>query len=440
MYEFGGYRVGSRDRTVYRCGEIVPLPPKAVDVLIELLRNAGSVVPRETLIETVWPDTFVEESNLTQMIFLLRKALADAPDSGRIVTASRRGYSFLGAVRTSQTEAQSTNASRGFVPDCTQGAHPRALALLRKARYLQRKQTPDALFSALRYFRAAAGVDCRFGEAFAGIAETLATLEYVGGMTAEASLAEAEAAGLQAVRLRPESPHAQLALGLIELFFRRDVHESKAFFERALKLAGEDSHIILNCACYPQALGRLEEALEARKKAEDLDPFSSIAMQEVGWPLYLLRRYREALAQFRKVVELEPAWHAGYCGLGKVRVQQHQFSEAVRHFRKAVALSNGNGAIQALLAHAYARDGRRDEAVAILESLTSGTTQTRAGWFSIALIHAGLGNSDQAFQSLERACAARESAVLSLRTEPMLDDLRTDRRFWEMLTRLEFPD
>jgi tetratricopeptide (TPR) repeat protein len=227
---------------------------------------------------------------------------------------------------------------------------------------------------------------------------------------------------------------------LIELFFRRDVHESKAFFERALKLAGEDSHIILNCACYPQALGRLEEALEARKKAEDLDPFSSIAMQEVGWPLYLLRRYREALAQFRKVVELEPAWHAGYCGLGKVRVQQHQFSEAVRHFRKAVALSNGNGAIQALLAHAYARDGRRDEAVAILESLTSGTTQTRAGWFSIALIHAGLGNSDQAFQSLERACAARESAVLSLRTEPMLDDLRTDRRFWEMLTRLEFPD
>jgi tetratricopeptide (TPR) repeat protein len=202
-------------------------------------------------------------------------------------------------------------------------------------------------------------VDCRFGEAFAGIAETLATLEYVGGAAAEASLAEAEAAGLQAVRLRPESPHAQLALGLIKLFFKRNMRGSEAFFDRALKLAGEDSHVLLNYACYPQALGRLEEALEARRKAEDLDPFSSIAMQEVGWPLYLLRRYRDASAQFRKVIELEPSWHAGYCGLGKVRIQQHRFSEAVRHFRKAVALSNGNGAIQALLAHRHYAEASR---------------------------------------------------------------------------------
>jgi tetratricopeptide (TPR) repeat protein len=242
------------------------------------------------------------------------------------------------------------------------------------------------------------------------------------------------------VRLRPKSAYAQLAFGLIKLFFNRDSGESEAFFERALNLAGGDSHIILNCACHPQALGRLEEALEARKKAEELDPFSSIAMQEVGWPLYLLRRYREASAQFGKVVELEPTWHAGYCGLGKVRLQQYEFSEAVRHFRKAVVLSNGNGAIQALLAHAYARDGRRDEALKILEGLTGGATQKRAGWYAIALIYVALGNADEAFRSLERACAARESAVLSLRTEPMLDDLRRDRRFGEMLKRVEVTD
>jgi DNA-binding winged helix-turn-helix (wHTH) protein/Flp pilus assembly protein TadD len=438
MYEFGGYRVGIRDRTVYRCGEIVPLPPKAVDVLLELLRNAGSVVPKDILIEAVWPDTFVDEANLTQMIFLLRKALADAPEAGRIVTAPRRGYSFLGEVRTSHTETEHTG--RSLVLDVAGEVNPRALSFYRKGRYAQRKQTPDALFRALRYFRAAAELDSRFGEAFAGIAETLATLEYVGAATGDAALPAAEAAGLQAVRLRPKSAHAQLAVGLTRLFFRRDVREAEAYFRRALNLAGEDSYILLNCACHSQALGRLEEALEARRKAEDLDPFSPIAMQEVGWPLYLLRRYREASAQFRKVVELEPAWHAGYCGLGKVRIQQHQFSEAVRHLRKAVALSNGNGAIQALLAHACARDGRRDEAIAIMERLAAATTPSRAGWFSIALIHVALGNTDEAFRSLERACAARESAVLSLRTEPLLDDLRTDRRFGQMLKQLGVPD
>jgi serine/threonine-protein kinase len=437
MYEFGEYRVGGRDRTVYRGDNIVPLPPKAVDVLLELLCNAGSVVERDALIEAVWPNTFVEEANLTQMIFLLRKALSDAPHSGRIVTAPRRGYSFIGDVRASQPEIPAANAGRGFIPDLTQGAHPRALSLYRKGRYLQRTQTPEALFRALRYFRAAVAVDSRFGEAFASIAETLATLEYIGSVTTEASLPEAEEAGRQAVRLRPKSASAQLAFGLIKLFFNRKAWESEAFFERALNLAGEDAHIILNCACYPQVLGRLEEALEARKKAEELDPFSSIAMQEAGWPLYLLRRYREASAQFGKVAELEPTWHAGYCGLGKVRLQQGEFSEAIRHFRKAVILSNGNGAIQALLAHAYARDGRRKEALNILEGLTGNATQERAGWFSIALIHAALRNTDEAFRSLERACAAGESAVLSLRTEPMVDDLRTDRRFPAMLKRLD---
>ena len=295
-------------------------------------------------------------------------------------------------------------------------------------------------FRALSYYRSATDADCRFGEAFAGIAETLATLEYLGSVTAEASAAEAEASGTEAVRLCPESPDAHLALGLIKLFFNRDTRGSARLFERALNLGGGDCHILLNWACLPQALGRLEEALQARRKAEELDPFSSIAMQEVGWPLYLLRRYREASAQFSKVTELEPAWNAGYCGLGKVRLQQHEFSVAVQHFRKAVLLSKGNGAVQALLAHAYARDGRRDEALGILKEITAGNTRTRASWFSTALIHVGLGNADEAFRALERACAARESAVLSLRTEPMLDDLRTDRRFPEMLKRLESAD
>jgi DNA-binding winged helix-turn-helix (wHTH) protein len=304
MYEFGEYRVASRDRTVYRGGYIVPLPPKAVDVLLELLRNAGSVVHREALIEAVWPDSFVEEANLTQMIFLLRKALRDASDAGRIVTAPGRGYCFIGEVHVSQTETEAANAGHGFLLDRTLRAEPRALSLYRKARYIQRKQTPEALFQALRYFRSASDVDCRFGEAFAGIAETLATLEYVGSITAEASMAEAEAAAKKAVRLRPESPDAHLARGLIQLFFNWDVRGSAALFERALNLSRGDSHILLHWACHPQARGRLEEALKARTKAEELDPFSSIAMQEVGWPLYLLRRYRDALAQFDGVPEL----------------------------------------------------------------------------------------------------------------------------------------
>jgi DNA-binding winged helix-turn-helix (wHTH) protein/Flp pilus assembly protein TadD len=98
--EFGPFRLDSRRRLVWRGGELVEIPPKAVDLLAVLAGDAGEVVPKEELLRRVWPDTFVEEANLSVNVSILRKALGDQPD-GRpwIQTVARRGYRFLGAVR-----------------------------------------------------------------------------------------------------------------------------------------------------------------------------------------------------------------------------------------------------------------------------------------------------------------------------------------------------
>jgi len=99
-YEFGPYRLDAVGRSL-RCGaEAISLPPKAVDVLAELVRRPGEVVGKEELMATVWPETFVEEANLNQMVFLLRRALGAKNDSEYIQTVPRRGYRFFGAVRT----------------------------------------------------------------------------------------------------------------------------------------------------------------------------------------------------------------------------------------------------------------------------------------------------------------------------------------------------
>src|SRR5262245_45564058 len=99
-YEFGSYRLDAVGRSL-RCGsEAIALPPKAVDVLAELVKRPGEVVGKKELMETVWPETFVEEANLNQMVFLLRRALAAKNGSGYIQTVPRRGYRFGGAVRT----------------------------------------------------------------------------------------------------------------------------------------------------------------------------------------------------------------------------------------------------------------------------------------------------------------------------------------------------
>jgi eukaryotic-like serine/threonine-protein kinase len=98
-YEFGPYRLDVTGRSLECLGEVVALPPKAVEVLAELVKRSGEVVGKKELMEAVWPETFVEEANLNQMIFLLRRALDANGESEYITTVPRRGYRFSGVVR-----------------------------------------------------------------------------------------------------------------------------------------------------------------------------------------------------------------------------------------------------------------------------------------------------------------------------------------------------
>lgn len=104
-YWFGPYRIDSGERLLRRSGELIPLPPKAVDTLLVLLAAAGRMVDKGDLMQAVWPDTFVEEGALTRNISLLRKALGDTKeDGGYIETIPKRGYRFAAEVQTAPLE------------------------------------------------------------------------------------------------------------------------------------------------------------------------------------------------------------------------------------------------------------------------------------------------------------------------------------------------
>src|SRR5438874_1685200 len=104
-YDFGPYRLDSNERVLTRAGEIISLTPKATDILVLLVSNAGQLVEKDELLKQVWPDTFVEESNLTQNIFVLRRALGDERAGPRYIeTVTRRGYRFIAEVRVVEAE------------------------------------------------------------------------------------------------------------------------------------------------------------------------------------------------------------------------------------------------------------------------------------------------------------------------------------------------
>ena len=98
-YEFGRFRVRADDRVLMRGGELVPLTPKAFDILLALLEKDGRIVNKDDLMKKVWPHTFVEEGNLTQNVSLLRKALGESAHGPQFIeTVPRRGYRFVAPV------------------------------------------------------------------------------------------------------------------------------------------------------------------------------------------------------------------------------------------------------------------------------------------------------------------------------------------------------
>jgi DNA-binding winged helix-turn-helix (wHTH) protein/tetratricopeptide (TPR) repeat protein len=115
LYRFGPFDLDAEQRLVRRNGVKISLPPKAFDVLLYMVRNPLRLLTKEELLRAIWPDSFVEEGNLTQNIFLLRKALTPQGEDLRyIVTIPGRGYQFASAVEIINTLPQrETDLSSG---------------------------------------------------------------------------------------------------------------------------------------------------------------------------------------------------------------------------------------------------------------------------------------------------------------------------------------
>lgn len=108
-YEFGPFRLDMDERLLMRDGRVVPLPPKVFETLLALVKNSGRILSKDELMQTLWPDTFVEESNLTQNISQIRRALSDGASGVQYIeTIPKRGYRF---VAPAQQDSSSENGS-----------------------------------------------------------------------------------------------------------------------------------------------------------------------------------------------------------------------------------------------------------------------------------------------------------------------------------------
>jgi DNA-binding winged helix-turn-helix (wHTH) protein/tetratricopeptide (TPR) repeat protein len=106
LYEFGPFRVDAERELLLHAGESVALTPKAFRILLVLIRRSGELVSKEEIMNSVWPDTFVEETNLTRNIFSLRKALGESPQNQFIINVSGKGYRFAQGAQLVEEQVQ----------------------------------------------------------------------------------------------------------------------------------------------------------------------------------------------------------------------------------------------------------------------------------------------------------------------------------------------
>jgi Flp pilus assembly protein TadD len=187
-------------------------------------------------------------------------------------------------------------------------------------------------------------------------------------------------------------------------------------------------------------MGRFDESIAQAQRAQQLDPVSVEASQMLGMMLVLARRYDQAITQLRAALELDPTYFYAEDFLGRAYEQTSRMPEAFTAYRKAVDLDSSNAENWSNLAHAYAVSGNPGRARQIINDLKATATRSYVGPYNIALIYAGLGDKDQAFAWLQRACDDGEALpILYMVNDARWDRLRSEPRYADVAQCLRLP-
>jgi tetratricopeptide (TPR) repeat protein len=156
----------------------------------------------------------------------------------------------------------------------------------------------------------------------------------------------------------------------------------------------------------------------------------------LGYAFYFARDYDRAIEECRKALEMDKNSTFAHRNLGLAYLQQGKLEKAIEALTNAVRFSQGGLAFESYLGFAYAVAGKRKEAMEVLGSLEDLDKERYVPAYNFAIIHAGLGDFDKAFYWFEQARRERSGFLPFLKVEPVVDCLRSDARFDDLLEKI----
>jgi tetratricopeptide (TPR) repeat protein len=245
----------------------------------------------------------------------------------------------------------------------------------------------------------------------------------------------AEEAATKALALDGARAEAHTALGFVK-HYNWDWLAAEQDFKRAIEINPNYANAHNYYASYLMSRGRVDESIAASNRARELDPFSLAISAQRGFLLENARRYNEAIEQLRGVIAMDPNHYQAYWFLGHTYAANQQFEEAIAAAAKAVELSDRAPGALGMLGLAYGLAGRQADALKILNELLDLNKIRYVTPAALVNVYIGLGDKEQAFVWLEKAYQERSNYLAYLKVFPIIDPLRSDPRYADLVRRV----
>lgn len=422
---FDGFHFDPSGPTLTRGSTLIELAPKALEILSVLVTNAGHVVLKDDLLNLVWPDSVVEEGNLTVHVCALRKALAGFESATcQIQTVPKRGYRFAASVL--------PVFKPGVVApnDCS--------SLLSIAGHYTLQNTASACRRATAIYQRCIEQDPANLKALAGLADTLLMRFIFGDLGLQEGVGTAVLVLAKASTIHNESADIHLSRSRLHCVWDWQWQRAADELLQGLELATDDVTELAGLAwqgVYLARLGDLDRGLCHLRKASLVFPLSPHVWFFLAEAYYLARDFPASVAASEEGLQLHP--HCWYLHgmIARPLTILGECAAALQHLRLARLLCpEAASGMAGAIAWVHATAGKKERAVRLL-TLLEDTSRGHLPFTCLAMIHAALGDRHGALNHIEAACAAHEWYIPALKRDRGVDGLRTASRFRATLSR-----
>jgi TolB-like protein len=336
-----------------------------------------------------------------------------------------RGLGQVLALQAEVAQAIAQGIERGLRPD---GQVSAALA---------RPLNPAAHEAYLRgdYARAVE-IDPHYSAAFSGLANQLYYPGLFGFVPPRDAFTRMASAASKALELDATQAGAHASLALSRLHLHWSWSESGEGFRHALRLDPNDVEVRHFFGHYLLWAGRREESARECRRGLEVDPYNPGFIACMGWHYLCAGELDRALDATRRALALQPDHGWALLTMGWIYEHKGMYQESLSALRKTF----DSTLKKASLAHAFARSGNRRMAEMIVSDLLADSAKNYISPYDLAVGYAGLGDQDQTFQWLDKACQEHSGFLLFVGSDPRLQLLRPDPRFRRLLRRMGLPD